>query len=131
MVDVFTKEKRSWIMSRIKGKWTKQEMLVHNWLKGNKIRHSMHPKIEGNPDIILKGSKTAIFIHGCFWHKCPKCNRYPKSNKKYWEPKLEKNKNRDRKNAARLKKSGWKVLVIWEHDLARNSMSELKRCFGK
>lgn len=120
MTDVLTPKQRSYCMSRIRGKWTKQEMKVHNWLKGHKIRHEMHPRIDGSPDIILKDSKTAMFINGCFWHKCPKCYIEPKSRKDFWLPKIQKNVERDRKNIKLLKKNGWEVLVFWEHDIKKN-----------
>lgn len=81
----------------------------------------MHPKIAGSPDIILKKSKTAVFLHGCFWHKCPRCSSLPKSNKKYWLAKLEKNVQRDKKNIRLLKKEGWTVFVFWGHELKKNS----------
>lgn len=119
MADVFTKEKRSWIMSRIRSKWTKQEKLVHNYLKSMKIKHKMHPKMSGSPDIILTDKKIAIFLQGCFWHKCPKHYKEPKSNRDYWLPKIEKNVARDKKNINLLKKEGWKVVKVWEHDLKR------------
>jgi DNA mismatch endonuclease (patch repair protein) len=126
MTDIFTKEKRSWIMSRIRSKWTKQEKLVHNKLKGLKIKHKMHPKMVGNPDIILSDKKIAIFLHGCFWHRCPLHYREPKSKRKYWLTKIEKNVLRDKKNMTMLKKGGWKVVVIWEHDIKK-----LKFCINK
>ncbi|MFA5333326.1 MAG: very short patch repair endonuclease [Candidatus Nanoarchaeia archaeon] len=116
-MDKMTKAQRSYCMSQIRSKWTKPEVKVHNILKGNKIRHKMHPKIEGSPDIILKDRKLAIFIHGCFWHKCPKCYKEPKSNKKYWLPKIERNVERDNLNKKMLKKQGYKSLVIWEHEI--------------
>jgi DNA mismatch endonuclease (patch repair protein) len=119
MVDVFTKEKRSWIMSRIRSKWTKQEKIIHNQLKSLKIKHKMHPKMSGSPDIILIDKKVAIFLQGCFWHKCPKHYKEPKSNRDYWLPKINKNVVRDKKNINLLKKSGWKVVKVWEHDLKR------------
>lgn len=120
MPDVFTKEKRSWIMSRIKSKWTTQEKKIHNYLKSKKIKHKMHPKIPGSPDIILPGKKIAIFLHGCFWHKCPRHYREPKSNRKYWLSKIDKNVERDKKNIKLLKRNGWKVIKIWEHDIVKN-----------
>jgi len=113
MVDVFTKKKRSEIMSKIRGKWTRPEILAHNWLKGNKIKHRMHPKIYGNPDIIT-GNKL-IFIDGCFWHGCPKHFRIPKSNRKFWAPKIRRNIQRDRKIRKTLRKKGYTVIRIWEH----------------
>jgi DNA mismatch endonuclease (patch repair protein) len=120
MTDVFTKKKRSWVMSRIRSKWTKQEKLVHNYLKGKKIKHVMHPKIEGSPDVILPDKKIAIFLHGCFWHKCPIHYREPKSKRKYWLPKIEKNVIRDKKNIRLIRKHGWRVVRIWEHQINKN-----------
>lgn len=117
MSDIFSKKKRSEIMSKIRSKWTKQELIVHNYLKGYKIRHNMHPKMKGGPDIILKDRKVAIFIHGCFWHKCPKHYIEPKSKIKFWKNKIKKNVLRDKKNIKLLRKNGWKVSVIWEHDI--------------
>jgi DNA mismatch endonuclease (patch repair protein) len=122
MSDIFTKEKRSWVMSKIKSKWTKQEVMAHNYLKGKRIKYKMHPKMEGNPDIIIPDKKVAIFLHGCFWHKCPLHYRPPKSRRKYWLPKIEKNALRDNNNIKLLKKSGWKVVVIWEHDIKKMEM---------
>jgi DNA mismatch endonuclease (patch repair protein) len=120
MTDVFTKEKRSWVMSRIRSKWTKQEKLIHNKLKGLKIKHKMHPNIEGNPDIILIDRKVAVFLHGCFWHKCPKCYKEPQTNKNFWEPKIKKNMERDKRSVRILKKMGYKVITIWEHEIEKN-----------
>ncbi len=117
MPDVFTKEKRSHIMSRIRSKWTKPERKIHNYLKGLKIKHKMHPKMDGNPDVLLKGRRTVIFIHGCFWHKCPRCYKEPNSRREFWIPKIEGNAKRDRKSFCHLKKEGWKVIRIWEHEI--------------
>lgn len=75
------------------------------------------PKIPGSPDIILRDKKVAIFVHGCFWHKCPKCYREPKSNKEYWLPKIKRNVRRDERNAAMLRRGGWKVVKLWEHEI--------------
>ncbi len=104
-------------MSRIRSKWTKQEKTVHNFLKGMKIKHKMHPKIPGNPDILITEKTLVVFLHGCFWHKCPKCFKEPKSNKKYWIPKIERNVERDRENILSVRKHGYKALNLWEHDI--------------
>lgn len=77
----------------------------------------MHPDIEASPDIVLRGKRVAIFIHGCFWHKCPKCFRWPKTREEYWKPKIDRNVERDRENREILKKNGWEVLEIWEHEI--------------
>lgn len=120
MVDNLTKEQRSKTMSRIRSKWTAQEKKLHGFLKARKIKHKMHPLLEGNPDIILKDKKVAVFLHGCFWHMCHKCYVQPKSRKGYWLPKLEKNIKRDKVSAKKLRKLGYKVIIIWEHDVKKD-----------
>ena len=127
MADNLTSEQRSKTMSKIRSKWTIQEKQIHSHLKGNKIKHTMHPKMEGSPDIILKDAKVAVFLHGCFWHKCPKCYVKPKTNKGYWLMKIENNTLRDRKNNKILKRRGFKLLSIWEHDVKMN----LQKTIGK
>jgi hypothetical protein len=77
----------------------------------------MHPKIEGNPDILLKGTNTVVFLHGCFWHKCPNCYIPPKSNRAYWLPKIEANVKRFKKVRRNLRKKGYNVAVLWEHQV--------------
>ena len=127
MADTITKKQRSRTMSMIKSKWTSQEKKIHNYLKSSKIYHKMHPKIKGSPDILLTETKTAVFLHGCFWHKCQKCFREPKSNRKYWVPKLKRNAERDRKNEKILKSANHKVIVIWEHQIKNQFGNVLKR----
>ena len=104
-------------MSQIKGKWTKQEKLIHNYLKGKKIQHKMHPKIKGNPDIIFKKKKIAIFIDGCFWHGCPEHGRVPTTaNSWYWPEKIASNMRRDQDTNRALAEAGWTALRCWEHE---------------
>jgi len=91
----------------------------------------MHPKIGGKPDIVLKDKKIAIFLHGCFWHRCKKCYKEPKSNKKFWLPKIEKNVERDKKSIRLLKSKEWKVIIIWEHEVKNNIMKAIKKCLAK
>jgi len=122
-----SREERSIRMSKIQSKWTTPERTVHNFLKGNKIKHKMHPNIGGNPDIKLTNSKKVIFIQGCFWHKCPKCYKEPKSNKRYWVTKINKNVKRDVKNRKELKKNGYNVIEIWEHEVSKSR----GRCLNK
>lgn len=127
MPDNLTKEQRSYCMSNIKSKWTNQEKKIHDYLKSYKIKHQMHPKIKGSPDILLKETKTAVFLHGCFWHKCPKCYKEPKSNKKYWLPKIEKNVKRDRKNVKLLKSERFNTLKIWEHQVKKDLKKTIQK----
>jgi len=104
-------------MSRIRSKWTKQEVKVHNFLKGRKIKHKTHPNIEGNPDFFIKETNSIVFIDGCFWHKCPRCYVKPKSNKRFWMQKIRKNTERDSYANKKLRKSGFNVTRIWEHEI--------------
>jgi DNA mismatch endonuclease, patch repair protein len=117
VVDHLTPEKRSWNMSRIKCKDTGPEMLVRSTLHRLGYRFSLHRKdLPGKPDIVLPKYKTIVFVHGCFWHQHKKCTRatIPSSNQDYWIPKLEKNKKRFKEAKKKLRKNGWKIVVIWE-----------------
>lgn len=111
------------VMSANKGKNTKPEVLLrkHLWNEGVKGYRVNWRKAPGRPDICFPGKKVAIFIHGCFWHRCPSCNRpLPKTNTEFWQAKFEHNQERDSRKIAELEKNGWKVLVIWECQLKRN-----------
>ena len=120
-MDVFTKKKRSEIMSKIRSKNTKVELMVFRELRKRKIYFQKHyKKAFGKPDVALPRKKKAVFIDGDFWHgrdfKKTK-NRLPK---KYWVPKIKANIKRDKKNRIKLRNSGWKVSRVWEHDLQNN-----------
>ena len=116
MTDVHTKEQRSYNMSMIKSSKTKPELKLKKTLK--LIGFLYQPKnIIGKPDFVNKKEKIAIFIDGCFWHKCSEHYKEPSSNKKFWKEKINKNIERDRKITKKLKKDGWKVIRIWEHNL--------------
>lgn len=130
MPDDMTFEERSRTMSRIRSRWTKQEKLMHEALNIAGIAHKMHPKILGNPDLTIPNQNIAVFLNGCFWHKCPICYKPPKSNKEYWLPKLDRNVQRDLASQERLKSSGWEVLIIWEHEIKRLSAEDLVKLLG-
>jgi DNA mismatch endonuclease (patch repair protein) len=127
MKDNLTLEQRSKCMSSIRSTWTHPEQKIHSYLKANKIKHEMHPSLTGKPDVLLLSSKTAIFLQGCFWHKCPKCYVEPKTRKSYWLPKIARNVERDKKNVKVLKSKGYKVLSIWEHDIKSNFERTFKK----
>lgn len=124
MSDIMSQEERSHRMSLIRSKWTSPEKWMHNYLKGNKIKHIMHPKVKGSPDILIPEKRLAIFIHGCFWHGCKKHSKIPQNNKEFWENKIKKNKERDKKNLKELKKQGLKTLTIWECEIPRHHPHE-------
>jgi len=113
-------------MSRIKGKWTRPEIVVHNYLKGNKVKHRMHPSISGNPDALI-GDKTVLFIDGCFWHGCPHHGHIPKSNTGYWRPKIQQNIRRDKECVKALKHMGYDVLRVWEHEIKKNPIAVIEK----
>ena len=123
MIDTLTQERRSWNMSRIRGKDTKPEMLLRSLLHKKGFRFRVHDKrLPGKPDIVLPRYKTVIFVHGCFWHRHPGC-RYaytPKSRKKFWIKKFENTIQRDEKQSALLKDSGWNLIVVWECELKKD-----------
>jgi DNA mismatch endonuclease, patch repair protein len=117
MVDNLSKEIRSRIMSAIHSRWTKPEKKLHNFLKGNKIRHKMHPDLAGKPDALLVESGTVIFVDGCFWHHCPVHGAIPATNELYWIAKIKNNVYRDKKNSQILKKEGYRVIRLWECEI--------------
>lgn len=128
MADTFAPEKRSWVMSRIRSGNTSPEKIVRSYLHACGYRFRLHRKdLPGKPDIILARFKTAIFVHGCFWHQCPLCKggRMPKSKLEYWEPKLRKNQERDARSIEALEKLGWKVIVVWACQLDEESLRNL------
>ena len=117
MSDVFTPEKRSAVMARVKGKNTAPELKVRKALTALGARYRLNRKdLPGTPDIVLPGRRLAIFVHGCFWHghDCARGARVPKNNRDYWVTKIARNVERDRKNHAALSALGWSVLVLWE-----------------
>lgn len=117
MADVHNTATRSFNMSRIKGKDTKPEMLVRRFLHANGYRYRLHVKdLPGKPDIVLPKYKTAIFVHGCFWHGHKGCKYYvvPKTRTEWWLEKINRNKANDEKAIKALRKEKWHVINIWE-----------------
>jgi len=120
MADVFTKSKRSEVMSRIKGRNTLPERLVRSMLHRMGYRFRLHRKdLPGKPDIVLSRYKTAIFVHGCFWHRHKDCRfaYTPKTRTDFWLKKLESNAIRDQQVKADLERLGWRVITVWECEL--------------
>ena len=121
MTDVHTKEQRSYNMSLIKGKDTKPEISLRKLLFAKGIRgYRVHYKLPGKPDIVFPGKKIAVFIDGCFWHKCPQCFVKPQTNKRFWKEKIDSNVERGKIVNKQLKKMGWKIVRIWEHEVRKN-----------
>ena len=111
-------------MSRIKGKNTKPEETVRKYLFGCGLRYRKNDKrLPGHPDIVLPKYKTVVFVNGCFWHMHEGCRyfKWPESNAEFWINKLTGNKRRDAANFQTLEALGWKVIVVWECELKKNT----------
>ncbi|WP_244973746.1 very short patch repair endonuclease [Vreelandella venusta] len=120
MVDSVDRKIRSWMMSKIRHKDTKPEMIVRRLIHKEGYRYRLHDKrLPGKPDLVFRQRSKVIFVHGCFWHLHENCkkSRPPKSRQDFWLPKLEANRERDDRNIAKLREMGWEVLVIWECEL--------------
>ena len=133
--DVVTPDHRSKIMSMIKGKNTKPEMIVRSVCHEMGLRYRLHRKdLPGTPDLVFTKHRICIFVHGCFWHRHPACKYAytPKSRLDFWLPKLAKNVERDSLAQEKLKALGWKIVVIWEcHTKDRETLhDEVFAVFG-
>lgn len=114
--DVLTPEQRRLVMSRIRGKDTKPEMIMRRGLHGRGLRYRLHGKgIPGKPDMVFARHRAVVFVHGCFWHGHD-CSlfKWPKTRAAFWKSKIDRNMARDRQALAALKADGWRVLVVWE-----------------
>jgi len=128
MADVHDKKTRSFNMSRIKGKNTKPEILVRQFLYKNGFRYRLnYKKLQGRPDIVLPKYKTVIFINGCFWHGHENCKDFvvPKTRTDWWIDKINQTKNRDLSTSTELESLGWKVYVIWECELKSDKREQV------
>ena len=116
-MDTLTPKQRSERMSRVRGRNTGPELVVRSVLHCLGYRFRLHGRdIPGSPDIVFRSRRSVILVHGCFWHRhaCFNGRRLPKSRLSFWRPKLEGNKRRDAAIRSRLRRAGWRVLVVWE-----------------
>lgn len=130
MSDIFSKVKRSEIMSNIKSANTKPERVVRSFLHRLGYRFRLHvKKLPGTPDIVLRKYKTVIFVNGCFWHQHPGCRKaaIPQTNRDFWEAKLRGNVSRDREKTRKLEELGWNVITVWSCEIDRNPEITLEK----
>lgn len=123
-MDVFSKDKRSEVMSKIRGKGNRStERRMAAMLRASRISGwQMHREdIRGNPDFYFPELRLALFVDGCFWHQCPKCSKLPSRNRAFWTYKLGKNVRRDSRIRRALNRAGISVYRVWEHDLERRT----------
>jgi DNA mismatch endonuclease (patch repair protein) len=117
MADVHDKKTRSFNMSRIRSKDTGPEILVRKFLFGKGFRYKLHDKmLPGKPDLVFPKYKTVIFIHGCFWHGHEGCKYFviPKTRRKWWIEKINRNKQLDAEHNKELKNMGWNIVTVFE-----------------
>ena len=143
MPDVFTKAKRSEVMSRIRSRGNKDTELIltslfrqhqiTGWRRHLQIRIAAREKktFKVRPDFVFRQMRLAVFVDGCFWHGCPKHGTQPKGNAAFWRKKIANNQTRDRLVTKTLRQTGWRVLRIWEHELARKKQPALLRRLQK
>lgn len=118
-MDRLTPERRSWLMSRVRGKDTTPELKLRRFLHAKGLRYRLHLRsLPGKPDIVFVSSRVAVFVHGCFWHghDC-RYGRLPKTKLDYWAPKVALNRARDAVNVEKLHKLGWDVLTVWQCEI--------------
>lgn len=119
-MDVLTPQQRHRCMAAIRGKDTKPEMVVRRLLTAMGYRYRLHDKnMPGRPDIIFRSRRAVVFVHGCYWHRhtCAAGRVLPKTRLDFWQTKLEANAARDKRNCTRLRRDGWRVLIVWECQL--------------
>jgi DNA mismatch endonuclease (patch repair protein) len=127
MADVWTKKKRSEVMSLVRGRGNKDtELVLVRLFRLKKINGwRRHFSLLGKPDFTFHKQRLTVFVDGCFWHGCPKHGRQPKSNCAFWRRKLSANQKRDRLVNQTLRHAGWRVMRIWEHELAKKNEARL------
>ena len=129
MADLYGPEVRSRVMSRIRKTDSGPEVKlrkalyalgVHGW--------RLRAKLPGTPDLVFTKARLAVFVDGCFWHACPRCAiPRPRSNRSYWNPKIDRNVARDKRVGKELRALGWRVIRIWEHQITRDAESSARR----
>lgn len=122
-MDRITPDQRSYLMSQVRAKDTKPELVIRSFLHRSGFRFRLHVKsLPGTPDIVLPKYKTVIEVRGCFWHRHPGCRKAttPASNCNFWHDKFQQNVTRDAKNDSALEALGWQVIVVWECQIRKN-----------
>jgi|SRR5208282_3837244 len=128
MADVFSKKKRSQVMAAIRSEGNKDtELKLASIFRAHGIRGwRRHLPLVGKPDFAFPKHRLAVFVDGCFWHGCRWHCRMPKTRRDFWFPKIERNKTRDREVNSMLRKAGWKILRVWEHELGKTIQLKAK-----
>lgn len=127
MADRLTSEQRRRCMSANRGADTGPELGLRKALHALGCRYILRSKLPGRPDLVLPSSAVVVFVDGCFWHGCPDHSVMPQNNREMWQAKLEANQARDCRVDDELKRMGWKVVRVWEHEIRRNLATTAQR----
>ncbi|MFP4514743.1 MAG: very short patch repair endonuclease [Parcubacteria group bacterium] len=132
MADIFSKMKRSDIMSKVRNKDSKIEIALRKalWKAGYRYRKNSI-KYFGKPDIVLPKYKTVIFVDSCFWHGCKKHGSMPATRTEFWEKKIARNKERDKEVNLHYKKESWQVIRVWEHEITKKDPVAIEKIISK
>lgn len=135
MTDIWSREKRSEVMSRIRGKDTGPELLLRRALHGVGARYRIHDgTVPGRPDVSHKGARVAVFVDGCFWHGCPEHYQKPDNNEAFWEEKLAENQRRREEVIEQLRDDGWQIFELWECEVQERPVAlarEIAEAIGR
>jgi DNA mismatch endonuclease (patch repair protein) len=129
MADIWSQAKRSEVMARIRGTGNRStEQRLATLFRAHHITGwRRHLPLPGRPDFAFRRLKLAVFVDGCFWHGCPRHGTLPKQNRRFWRQKIDRNRERDRDVSRELRRSGWRVVRVWEHELRRDLGTTVKR----
>lgn len=132
MADIFSKTKRSDIMSKVRNKDSKIEIALRKalWKEGYRYRKNV-TNYFGKPDIVLAKYKTVIFVDSCFWHGCKEHGSMPETRREFWKVKIARNKKRDEEVTRHYKDKGWTVIRIWEHEIKKNFDKKVNKILNK
>jgi DNA mismatch endonuclease, patch repair protein len=120
MGDVLSRAQRSYCMSKIRGKDTSPELRLRKALWNAGVRYRIKSAVIGRPDIVIAKARLAVFVDGCFWHRCPRHFVMPNTRPLFWKTKIMRNQARDKFVNATLKRLGWEVVRLWEHEIDTN-----------
>jgi DNA mismatch endonuclease (patch repair protein) len=124
MADIWSKQKRSEVMSLIRSRGNKatELRLIEIFREFHIIGWRRNQPLFGKPDFTFRRERVVVFVDGCFWHGCPKCYKRPNSNQEFWDTKIANNRKRDRRVSRELRREGWKVVRIWQHQLGKSAV---------
>jgi DNA mismatch endonuclease (patch repair protein) len=131
-MDMFSQEKRSEVMRRVRSRGTAPEMVVRRLVHAMGFRYRLHVDgLPGKPDLVFPARRKVILVHGCFWHghSCKSGRKRPKSNVQYWKRKLRNNTKRDAANLVTLHEFGWNVFLVWECETKSSDLADRLREF--